>query len=166
MEDGDFYSALKHPLRREIMKVLLFSREDAISPKELSQLLGKPEHSVNYHVKILRETGAAVLAATEPKRGSLKHYYRAAPALFDETPWVLSALKGGGVAAVPIFKRELTQERLERLSSSEARVLRLRFALGSPGRRSCRQIAEMIGESPERVRELQTDGLRKIRADA
>ena len=81
---------LRHPLRRELLKLLVEGGE-ARSPKELARDTKSPVPNVSYHVRVLADGGAAVLVAKEPRRGSVEHFYQAT-ALIDEVPWGRVAL--------------------------------------------------------------------------
>lgn len=59
---------LQHPLRRELLKLLIEGGE-ARSPKELARHTKRPVPNVSYHVRVLADGGAAVLVAEEPGRG-------------------------------------------------------------------------------------------------
>jgi len=79
--DDDLLVALRHPLRREILRRL--AAADALSPSELANAMGKPLSNVSYHVRVLADCAAVVLVRTKPARGSMQHFYRHA----IEAPW-------------------------------------------------------------------------------
>lgn len=88
----DLLVALRHATRREILRLLLVqSSNRAMSPRELAGLLGQQLSNVSYHVRVLKELGAVELTDTEPVKGSIKHYYRAAP-IIEDTAWVRETL--------------------------------------------------------------------------
>ncbi len=60
----------------------------------------------------------------------------------------------------------LLEEALERLKPMERRVLELRFGLGDIGQHTMQACAKAIGRSRERVRQLERDGLRRLRSRA
>ena len=66
-----------HPLRISILEVLAIDNGRAMSPKELSFELQERLGNTAYHVKELARLGLLELAATEPRRGAVEHYYRA-----------------------------------------------------------------------------------------
>jgi DNA-binding transcriptional ArsR family regulator len=78
--------ALRHPLRREILRTMIGRRK--ISPREVADVLRDPLSNVSYHVRVLVECGVIELVDEAPVRGSIQHFYRAS---IDE-PWALSAL--------------------------------------------------------------------------
>ena len=72
--DKNLVAALSHPLRIRILDVLL---QRVASPREIAEDLGAKVGDVSYHVTKLRNLGAIELVRTEPRRGTLKHFYRA-----------------------------------------------------------------------------------------
>src|SRR3954464_10346348 len=66
--------ALAHPLRARILQRL---GERVASPGELAAELGAPLGVVSYHVRMLHEYQGVELVRTEPRRGALRHVYRA-----------------------------------------------------------------------------------------
>jgi DNA-binding transcriptional ArsR family regulator len=84
--DNDLLVALRHPLRRDILRQMASTK--AISPRELALALGQPLSRVSYHVRVLADRAAVVLVRTEPSQGSMQHFYRAAV----EAPWARQIL--------------------------------------------------------------------------
>lgn len=85
-DDNELLAALRHPLRREILR--LMESEDAISPRQLSNLLEQPLSNVSYHVRVLADCEAVALVNTVPVRGSMQHFYRNAV----DAPWARQIL--------------------------------------------------------------------------
>jgi DNA-binding transcriptional ArsR family regulator len=85
-DDNDLLVALRHPLRREILREM--GAEEAISPREIAGSLGQPLSNVSYHVRVLAECAAVSLVRTEPVRGSMQHFY----CVTIEAPWALHVL--------------------------------------------------------------------------
>jgi DNA-binding transcriptional ArsR family regulator len=85
-EDNDLLIALRHPLRRDILRAML--EQDPISPRQISDELHQPLSNVSYHVRVLAGCGVVTLVDTEPVRGSMQHFY--SPRI-DE-PWALAVL--------------------------------------------------------------------------
>jgi DNA-binding transcriptional ArsR family regulator len=83
-------SVLKHPLRRELLKLYVEAKEMR-SPKELTLPTNGHLSNVSYHVRVLAEKGAVELVAEEARRGSVEHFYEPT-ALVDEVPWGRAAL--------------------------------------------------------------------------
>jgi len=95
-DDNDLLMALRHPLRRRILREL--ADGEARSPRELAAALRHPLGNVSYHVRVLAERGATILVGTKPSRGSVEHFYRSAV----EAPWARDILglgeRNGGAA--------------------------------------------------------------------
>ena len=51
--------------------------EGEASPAQLARRFGEAVNLVAYHMRILAQAGAVELVRTEPRRGSVEHYYRA-----------------------------------------------------------------------------------------
>jgi DNA-binding transcriptional ArsR family regulator len=90
-ETGDLLLALRHEVRRRILR--LMADEKAVSPSDVANQLALPLSNVSYHVRVLADRGAVALVETKPVRGSLQHFYR----LAVEAKWVLEALGLKGV---------------------------------------------------------------------
>jgi DNA-binding transcriptional ArsR family regulator len=88
---------LGHPLRRRLLR-LYVEATGMRSPKELAVPVNEDISNVGYHVRVLAERGAVRLIETQPRRGSVEHYYEAT-SLVDEVPWGRAALGLGGAAA-------------------------------------------------------------------
>lgn len=74
--DNDLLVALKHPLRRQILREIALAEQE-ISPREVAAILDQPLSNVSYHVRVLAECAAIALVRTRPVRGSMQHFYRA-----------------------------------------------------------------------------------------
>jgi DNA-binding transcriptional ArsR family regulator len=85
-DDNDLLAALRHPLRRRILREM--SGEEEISPREISVALDKPLSNVSYHIRVLADCAAVSLVRTKPVRGSMQHFYCTAL----EAPWALQIL--------------------------------------------------------------------------
>lgn len=83
--DPDLVCALSHPLRVHILDVL---SEVTSSPSDLARDAGLSVNYVAYHVKELEKVGFVELVKTEPRRGTVEHYYRAKRRfLLDDSEW-------------------------------------------------------------------------------
>ena len=92
--EATLLSILQHPLRMRLLRFYV-EAEGTLSPKELTLLANDPKISnVGYHVRVLAEKGAVELVETQPRRGSVEHFYEAT-ALVDEVPWGRAALGAG-----------------------------------------------------------------------
>ncbi len=85
-DDNDLLVALRHPVRREILREM--ASEEAISPREIASSLDQPLSNVSYHVRVLADCSAIALVDTKPVRGSMQHFYRTA----IEAPWARQVL--------------------------------------------------------------------------
>jgi DNA-binding transcriptional ArsR family regulator len=84
--------ALQHPLRRSLLRRYVESEAvEGLGPKELAVAEKAPLSNVSYHVRVLAQHGAVQIVSEAPARGSIAHFYEAAP-LVKQTPWVLATL--------------------------------------------------------------------------
>lgn len=88
---------IQHPLRKRLL-ALCVEAEAVRSPKELTIPTNQTVSNVAYHVRTLARYGAVELVETQPRRGSVEHFYEAT-SLVDEIPWARAALGLGGEAA-------------------------------------------------------------------
>jgi DNA-binding transcriptional ArsR family regulator len=86
-DDNDLLLALRHPLRREILRQM--GDEEAISPREIAAALSQPLSNVSYHIRVLAECSTISLVRTKPVRGSMQHFYCAT----IEAPWARAVLR-------------------------------------------------------------------------
>ena len=82
-------TALNHPLRRRILRVLLSGR--SASATDLSELLGVRLGNIAYHMKVLSELHVLWLASTQQVRGAQERFYRSV--LDGEPAWAKTALE-------------------------------------------------------------------------
>ncbi len=83
--DPKLVSALSHPLRVHIIDVL---SEASASPSDIARGVGLSVNYVAYHVKELEKLGYVELVKTEPRRGTVEHYYRVRRRfLLDDSEW-------------------------------------------------------------------------------
>lgn len=85
-DDNDLLVALRHPLRREILRAM--ADEKPVSPREIARGLRRPLSNVSYHVRVLAECAAVSLVRTKPVRGSMQHFY----CITVEAPWARHVL--------------------------------------------------------------------------
>jgi DNA-binding transcriptional ArsR family regulator len=83
-------SALKHPLRRDILREVRNCPE--ISPRQIATTLDETLSNVGYHCRVLRDCGALTQVRQEPVRGAIQHFYRSD----IDDPWVLAVLEQDG----------------------------------------------------------------------
>lgn len=65
--------ALRHQLRRRILRLMLDGRE--ASPSQIAEELDERLSSVAYHVRVLAGCGALTPTGNEHVRGATKHFY-------------------------------------------------------------------------------------------
>jgi DNA-binding transcriptional ArsR family regulator len=82
-------TALNHPLRRQILRVLATGR--AASATDLSELLGVRLGNIAYHMKVLSELKVLWLASTRQVRGAQERFYRSV--LNGKPKWAHTALE-------------------------------------------------------------------------
>ncbi len=80
-------TALRHPLRREILRLMSDGRE--ASPSELAEELDQILSNVAYHVRVLTECGALKPARRKKVRGATQHFYTWSL----EADWALAMLE-------------------------------------------------------------------------
>lgn len=107
--DPRLIKAISHPLRHRLL-VQLNERE--ASPKQLADHLGESLGRVSHHVRVLDAIGAITLVRTEPRRGAVEHFYRAAV-----RPWLPDS-QGAATARAP--RRAVYEEYLHRVGDSLA----------------------------------------------
>lgn len=66
-------AALRHPLRREILRLMSDGRE--ASPSEVAEELDQLLSNVAYHVRVLVECGALKPVGKRKARGATQHFY-------------------------------------------------------------------------------------------
>jgi DNA-binding transcriptional ArsR family regulator len=85
--DERIVKAISHPIRH---RVLMLLNDRIASPNEIANEIGESLGRVSYHVRQLADVGAIELVRTEPRRGAVEHFYRAAArAWFNDTEWAL-----------------------------------------------------------------------------
>lgn len=85
-DDHDLLLALQHTVRRRILRRMV--GRDAISPRELADVLDLPLSNVAYHIRVLADCAAVSLVRTRQVRGSIQHFYRSSL----EAPWARQVL--------------------------------------------------------------------------
>ncbi len=87
--------ALKHPLRREILKTMAAGET---SPRDLAKTLDRPLSNVSYHVRVLLDCGVLELVRTRQVRGSMQHFYKS----LVEEDWARHILGLSGTTTPPV----------------------------------------------------------------
>lgn len=85
------HTILQHPLRKQLLRLIVEAGEELRSPKELAVSVNKGISNVGYHVRVLGEHDAVALIDKQPRRGSVEHFDEAT-SLVDEVPWGRLAL--------------------------------------------------------------------------
>jgi DNA-binding transcriptional ArsR family regulator len=76
---------LAHPARVHALHIL---NQREASPKELAYEVGISVQKMAYHVRELRKGGFVKLVRTEPRRGSMEHFFKGTKqAAFTEEEW-------------------------------------------------------------------------------
>lgn len=70
----DCFEALRHADRRRILRALHEAGE-ARSPKEVSEALDARLSLFSHHFRVLKKCCVVVLTDTQPRRGSIEHFY-------------------------------------------------------------------------------------------
>ena len=86
-DNHDLLAALRHPLRREILRVMIDRKP--ISPCELAKRLDLPISNVSYHVRVLAQRKVIKAAGEKQVRGATQHFYRWAL----KAKWAIQVLK-------------------------------------------------------------------------
>jgi DNA-binding transcriptional ArsR family regulator len=99
--------AVGHPMRIDALSLL---HERIASPKELASDVGVPVSKIAFHIKELLDTGCIELVRTEPRRGAVEHFYRAArqPLIVDEDWQKLDAHSRQEIAGL-VFKAVIAE---------------------------------------------------------
>ncbi len=72
LRDLEEIKAISHPYRVEILEAF---GEEALSAKQLSEILGEPHAKINYHIKTLLSVGILELVEEKVKSGIIEKYY-------------------------------------------------------------------------------------------
>jgi DNA-binding transcriptional ArsR family regulator len=77
--DPNLVRAVAHPLRVQILEAL---QGTTASPVDLARKLKESLGNVSYHANALLEIDCIELVSTQPKRGTIQHFYTARPRSF------------------------------------------------------------------------------------
>ncbi len=161
--DQDLISALSHPLRVHILDALA---EAAASPSDLAREVGLSVNYVAYHVKELEKLGYVELIKTEPRRGTVEHYYRAKRLfLLDDSEWerLPEAIRRGISADIFSSVIEDVKEALEAetFDARNGHQSRTRLRVDEEG---WRQLTATLEETLNRVLALQAECAERLEA--
>ncbi len=160
---------LAHPLRVRILTVL---NDRVASPNELRKELGEGLSQVSYHIKVLNDFELIEMVSTEPRRGAVEHFYRAASKVFIPAwmvkAWPKSARRGVASTIleeveediIQSIKADLFDDRPDCVVARDPRIL------DSQGREDAEEAAaeffmrflEISKESDKRLRKGEGDG--------
>jgi DNA-binding transcriptional ArsR family regulator len=79
--DADIFTAIAHPVRRQILDRLVAGEE---SVTELAQPFGMTRPAISQHLRILREVGLV----TEQRHGRERHYRLQPERLYEVHAWM------------------------------------------------------------------------------
>lgn len=79
--DADIFTAIAHPVRRQILDRLVGGEE---SVTELAQPFGMTRPAISQHLRILREVGLV----TEQRHGRERHYRLQPERLYEVRAWM------------------------------------------------------------------------------
>ena len=71
---ANLISAIAHPLRRRILRVIADGGESC-SPAQIAEELALPTGTVAYHARVLWRFGAVEPAGQQQVRGAVEHFY-------------------------------------------------------------------------------------------
>lgn len=154
--DPKLVSALSHPLRVHILDVLT---EVSASPSDLARDVGLSVNYVAYHVKELEKLGYLELVKTEPRRGTVEHYYKAKRRfLLDDSEWERLPEPVKRTATATLL-RQVTEEAKEALEagtfdSRNSHLSRTRLYVDEKG---WDELTAVLEEALNRVLSLQEE---------
>src|SRR6201994_1666711 len=99
--DQNLVRALAHPMRVQILEAL---QGRTASPTELARQFRESLGVVSYHANALLDVDCIVQVRTQPKRGTIEHFYTARPRSFiGHQDWRKAPLsvRGGGTNETP-----------------------------------------------------------------
>jgi DNA-binding transcriptional ArsR family regulator len=154
--------ALSHPMRVQILTIL---HGRVASPNQMAQELGEGLSQVSYHVKVLKEFDCVELVRTEPRRGAVEHFYRAAvrPFLTDSDFESLPAAVRQSISVVSaqiVIKDVVEALEAGTFDSREDRHLsRTAMVLDEEG---WRDITSLLSDTLDQVLELQAESASRL----
>jgi DNA-binding transcriptional ArsR family regulator len=153
--DLTLVKALGHPLRLRILEVMT-DRGEA-SPVALAREFDTPLATVSHHARVLRDLGYIELVRTEPRRGAVEHFYRAAVRPFiDDPEWEqLPVVLRRGMARQlfrQIFSEGSQAGGTGGFDESGAVIARLPLELDQQG---WRELSELLADTLRRAEEVE-----------
>lgn len=152
--------------------ILLAAVQGPISPSELSKLLNEGLSQVSYHVKVLHDDcdGLIELVGTEPRRGTVEHYYRAnAKTLLPAKTWRrlkkgLRTVVGAGQAS-DLFNDLAEALKAGKLQGPHDHITRSPLVLDVEGQRKVKAIAERATKEVEDEQQAAARRMAKANGD-
>jgi DNA-binding transcriptional ArsR family regulator len=159
--DPDLASAVSHPLRVHILDVLC---ENTASPSDMARDAGLSVNHIAYHVKELEKLGYIELVRTEPRRGTVEHYYRAKRRFFfDDDAWErlpLPVRRGIGADILKLFAQDAKAAFEE--GTIDARPNHLSNTTLLVDEEGWREFRSILDETLERVLALQAECAKRL----
>lgn len=93
--DG-YARAVRHPRRRDILRMAVAGGGTAVSPGRVSGRLDIPLASIAYHFRVLVEGGVLRARFARPREGTVENFYKPTPAALAH-PIVAAALEEHGL---------------------------------------------------------------------
>lgn len=154
--------AVGHHVRFEALTVF---NERVASPKEVGEAIGVSLNKAGHHVKELLDAGCIELVRTEPRGGSVEHFYRAIrrPELSDEEWEALPDKSRREIVATIV--RNLIAEALSAIRSGKMvadRFLRLSWKSMNLDAQGREEAADEQRESLERLRKIEADSAQRM----
>jgi DNA-binding transcriptional ArsR family regulator len=154
--------ALSHPIRVQILTIL---HRRVASPNQIANEIGEGLSQVSYHVKVLKEFNCVELVRTEPRRGAVEHFYRAAARpFFTNDDWeTLPDSVRQSISAVAV--QTIVQDLMESLeggtfdSREDRHISRTPLIVDEEG---WGDIVSLLSDTLDRVLEIQTESASRL----
>ncbi len=154
--------AFAHPLRVQILIIL---NERVASPNLLAQQLDQSLNLVAYHVRVLEKYDCIELVDTKQRRGATEHFYRATRRQFlSDSEWskMPESLRPGLAGAVLKTVFEDLEAAVRTGSLDEIDDVHLSRTPMVVDKRGWKEIGELLGETLDRVLEIQAESSERI----
>jgi len=151
------FKAIAHPLRHRIL--VAFDETGEASPNAIAGALGEPLGRVSHHVRVLARLGAIELVRTEPRRGALEHFYRAAvqPWFDDEALARLPPATRRVVIAQPLQRLMPDVSAAAKGSGFDHLQAHVSYTLLELDAEGMNAIAALLGETLDRVQAIKAE---------
>lgn len=154
--------AVGHHVRFEALTVF---NERVASPKEVGEVIGVSLNKAGHHVKELLDANCIELVRTEPRGGSVEHFYRAIrrPELSDEE-WAALPEKNRREIVATII-RNLIAEALSAIRSGKMvidKFLRLSWKSMNLDAQARQEAADEQRESLERLKRIEVESAQRM----